>query len=183
MNLLTARGAANALKDPTTLTAAYATYAASHDDKHRKSTAAYGYNHAGATGDEPAGYYQVTKKVSRPDGPIREEKVVWGQVQVSTFALDEQDLTVEDEKRMLLAAFASGGTCCAHKNPTRFHFVADMSAGYKGLLFRGGGKVYPKIADPVEKIVIVVQAGGANLAIVTHFPDKASVAASLAPLS
>lgn len=171
MNLLTAQGAVTALKTKTTLDAAYVSYDAGHDDKHRKAGVAYSYNYEGATGDETAGYYQTDMLVPDPAGTIAKETKAWGKTTVTMHSRAISDMSKEDEKRLLLAAFNALGGYYVHPNASRFHYATFIPAGFKGYLFQGGGKVYPKMATETNVMVIVISAGGSNVQIVTHFPE------------
>jgi len=184
MNLLNAQGAINALKNKTTLEAAYTSYAAGHDGKHRESTAAYSYNWEGTTGNEAAGYYQVTTLVEDPKGPIIKEIKGWGpSPTIKTYSARQNDLAAADEKAMLLKAFNQKGGLYTHPNANRFHFATFIPPGYTGHLFRGGGKVYPKIATPTNVMVIVVSTGNVNLSLVTHFPEFMDVVKTMTLLT
>lgn len=183
MNLLTAQGAVKALRDKTTLNAAYASYDAGHDDKHRQGSAAYGYNFESASGDRIAGFYQMETLVADPLGPIRKETTVWGKTTVATYSAASSDLSKDDEKRMLLAAFAANGGYYVHPNPRRFHFATFIPAGFKGFVFSGGGRVFPKKPEATTAMVIVVQTGGANLQLITHYPEFMAEVQKMAKLA
>jgi len=182
MDLITAQGAVTALRNKTTLDAAYHSYDAGHDDKHRKAGVAYGYNFAGATGDETAGYYQAVSLVPDPSGTITREISAWGKTTVATYSQALADMTRDQEKQLLLAAFSSAGGFYAHPNPSRFCYGTYIPAGFRGFVFQGGGKVYPKIATETRAMLIVVSTGRGNVQIVTHFPEFEDRIRRMAPL-
>ncbi|WBH15373.1 hypothetical protein [Sphingomonas radiodurans] len=185
MDLKTAQGAITALRKRATFEAAYNSYAAGHDSKHRESARAYSYNHAGNSGNEPAGYYQKVKLVENPEGKIvMDVKGLDGAAPVKkSYSQDETDLSIADEKNMLFAALGKLGGFYAHPNAQRFHYAVLIPAGYAGRLFRGGGKVYPKIADQVTAMVIVVAKGRSNFQIVTHYPETVARAQAMTALT
>lgn len=184
MDLKTAQSALNVLKNKTGFEAAYVSYAAGHDSKHREAARAYSYNHAGVSGNEPAGYYQKLRLVEDPNGTITKEVKTWGPTPIKkSYSQDQVDLSVDDEKALLLAALGKVGGLYQHPVANRFHFATLIPAGFTGHLFRGGGKSYPKIADQVTAMVIVISTGGANVQIVTHFPENVATALAMTALT
>lgn len=159
------------MRDVATLGAAYASYDAGHDDKHRQGSAAYGYNFGSASGNQTAGYFQQEARVVDPLGPIRVEKIVWGKPTVTNYSIAMLPLSKDDEKRMLLGAFASAGGYYQHPNASRFHFATRIPAGFAGFVFSGGGKIFPKKPEPTSFMLIVVQTGGGNLQLITAYPE------------
>lgn len=184
MDLATATSALKALKNKTTFEAAYTSYAAGHDSKHREAARAYSYNHGSSSGNDSAGYYQKLKLVVDPAGTIRRETKGWGSAPpiVTTYSQNRVDLSVADEKELLLAALNAGGTAYTDKKDNFFRFGAFIPAGFTGHLFRDGGKSFPKIADQVTAMVIVIANNSGNFQIVTHYPEHEAVVRAMTPV-
>jgi hypothetical protein len=190
MNLATAQGAVSAITVGKTKqnfkTGAFASYFSGHDGKHRSSTAAYGHNHDHASGNSPSGYYQKQITVAEPTGALQavtEEKFQgWGKPKVSGTTMVAvmknvvgwADLTEDDECNLLWGAINSAGkTYCQdpRNDGSKFCLVCAMPANFNGSKFEGGGKTYPKRPIACDAMVLVIRTGGANVQLVTHYPD------------
>lgn len=185
MDLNTAEAAIAALKLKSTLDAAYTSYFAGHDDKHRSASSAYGWNHASATPDDPQGYYQKIGSATVITGT--QMKSVWNRPPTlqPVFGTIEtlSDLTDEDERRLLWLSVNSAGSYYKGNSDTKFAFRSAIPAGYAGFAFAGGGAVFPKKPSACKDMVIVIAAGGSSTQIVTTFPALADYIAGLVPLA
>jgi hypothetical protein len=93
------------------------------------------------------------------------------------------DLTVADEKALLLKAISQAGRYISDHDVRVFKFGVDVPAGYAGYLFRDGGKVFPKIADPVTHMIIVIYAGPGNIRLISHYPESAATVQGMPALT
>jgi hypothetical protein len=176
MNLQDAKAAINTLGTKTAVYAAYASYAAGHDDKHRSATKAYASNHGAADPNAPQGYYQKTGTEAVQTGTV--VKSVWGKAATAQPVIETRvtlsDLSVDDEKELLWHAIStSAGDYYTNKKAGFFLYGRPIPAGFKGFTFEGGGRAFPKIGTPCTTMIMVFATGG-NVQLVTHFPASAT---------
>lgn len=177
MSLATARGAITALRSKSALEAAYLSYAAGHDDKHRCAAKAYAANHDAADPNAPQGYYQKTGTAQVQTGTIM--KTVWGkppsaQPLYSTVAT-LSDISIDEEKDMLWSSiYMASPAYYVNRDADKFLFAVGIPTGYAGFTFEGGGRVFPKQSSPCATMVLVIATGGSNIQLVTHFPASAT---------
>ena len=176
MSLATAKGAITALRSKSAMDAAYLSYAAGHDDKHRCAAKAYAANHDAADPNAPQGYYQKTGIIQVETGTVM--KSVWNKPPtpqpVFSPVATLSDISTEEEKDMLWSSiYMATPAFYENRDADKFLFAVGIPAGYAGLTFEGGGSVFPKRSSPCATMVLVIATGGSNIQLVTHFPASA----------
>lgn len=186
MSLATARGAITALRSKSALEAAYVSYAAGHDDKHRCAAKAYGANHDAADPNAPQGYYQKTGIAQVETGTVM--RPVWGKPPTPQPIFSPiatlSDISVEEEKDLLWSAiYMASPAYYRDRDAAKFLFAVGIPATFAGFTFEGGGRVFPKRSSACTTMVLVIAAGGSNIQLVTHFPASASFLGSQVALT
>ena len=185
MNLQQAKAGINTLHTKTAVGAAYESYAAGHDDKHRSSCKAYAANHGASDPNAPQGYYQKTGTESVQTGTVT--KAVWGKAAteqpVFTTKATLNDITPDEEKDLLWKAISTtAGNFYRSPKTGFFLYGRPIPTGFKGFTFAGGGRVFPKQSSECTSMIMVFSTNG-NVQLVTHFPASTSFLESCTALS
>lgn len=185
MNLLQARSGIQTLTTKSAVDAAYQSYAAGHDDKHRSASKAYSCNHGSANADNPQGFYQKTGTKQVQTGTVM--KSVWGAAPtpqaVFTTMATLSDITPDEEKDLLWNAISTtAGNYYTSSTTGFFLYSRPIPSGYKGFTFEGGGKVFPKKPSACANMIMVFSLNS-NVQLVTHFPASTSFISSCVALT